>query len=223
MKFFPFFLVLVFLLSCAPQPSNPAAVAPSASPTATATPVVPGFRAIVNPYNWDKVVTSTDLNNVFNRLHSPDDLSAYMRETFVWQDDYDTSNFLAPQEVYQSRRAVCSGFARFAREALQVQGYQSTVIAFWGTETAHAVCIFLDETGHYRMTSNQFYSKLNDLGTLFDAACTKAAQLFYGESWKQITVYEEGGAITQQFTNYKAPAPGAIPNTPGKNAFRIRT
>jgi hypothetical protein len=185
----------------------------------------PGLRLIPNPYPWNTKATSAEGKALFKSFESPEAVSDWMQANLEWRDDYDTSYFLAPQEVLDTKRAVCSGLARVSREALLTQGFNATLIAFWGLESAHAVTIFLDKTGHYRLFSNQFYTPLNDLGTTLDQALVKAAEAFYGSSWRRVAVYEEGGIVTQQVINEKLSGP--LPALPvngitARNIFRIR-
>lgn len=213
----PIFLVMT-LLGCGSRVDPPPSPVPSANAIAA---FGPGQRTITNPHLWNTKVISPEVTALFRSFKTPDDVSSWMLSNLEWRDDYDTTYFLASQEVFDSKRAVCSGLARFSRDALSVQGYAPKLIAFWGTDSAHAVTIFPDETGRYRLFSNQYYTPKNDLGYTLDQALVKAAEAFYGSSWRRIDVYEDGGIVTQRVTNEKLAGPIPANGVTSRNIFRL--
>lgn len=221
-------LVAACLFACAPAPVAPA---PSPTPTATPTPaatvgpapaIAPGGTEIIEPWAWDRQgPPSPELAGVLAGFKTPDDVAFYLLTKLSWADDYDTTHFLTPDQLLHDGRGVCSAFARFWALALQRQGYRADVLAFWGPASAHSVCIFRDEGGHYRLTSNQDWSPKTDLGVERDPALVRAAVEFYGAAWHNLIVYDVSGQLRQRIDNTAAPVPAAGPS-PGRNLFTIR-
>lgn len=185
--------------------------------------VRPGESVIDNLWAWDRQQTPSDaLVAILDREKTPPALASFMQSSYEWRDDYDTGRFLSPDELVSQRYGVCSAFARFWTFALGRLGYKADFVAFWGPSSAHAIAVFRDAGGTYRLASNQFFYDSLDLGHERDAAIVRAAQEFYGSQWSVILVFDpEGGVIRQKIVNE---ALAAAPMTPpqGRGVFAIK-
>jgi hypothetical protein len=217
-------LLSLLLIGCA-QPQT----APVVTPTQAPSLVAPGKSAIPNSWTWGQQTKPTEeLTANLAALKTPADIGYFLQTNFPWQDTYDTSVFLSPNDLVKQKYGVCSAFARFWNYALARQGIQSNFIAFWGPNSAHAVCVFFNPTTHkWEMGSNQYYYGASDLApgvsTLDgkETAIINAAKTFYGDKWSYILVYEEGGQIIQKLTNDKAPTE-FVPGDSSRNIFSIQ-
>jgi hypothetical protein len=215
-------LAAACLFACAPAPAPAPVPTPTPAATVGPPPIAPGATQLQERWVWDpQGPISTELAAVLADFKSPDDVAAYLAGRLAWADDYDTSHFLSPDELVKQGRGVCSAFARFWAVALERQGYRVDVLAFWGPASAHAVAVWRDEGGHFRMASNQDWSPRTDLGTERDPALVRAAVEFYGASWSNLLVYDPSGQLRQRIPNQVAPVPAAIAS-PGRNLFTIR-
>ncbi len=188
--------------------------------------LTPGKSLIVTPFTWPRQgPPDGELAQVLEKLTTPQAIADHLTASYPWQDDYDTSRFLAPAELVAQRRGVCTAFARFWCRALAAQGIRAEFVSFWGPSSAHAVAIFRDPiTGHWRLASNQALYN-NDLGLERDGALAGAAAEFYGAGWGDLLVFDaDSGAVRQRMRNANATtAPLAAPSLiPGRNLFTVR-
>lgn len=207
------------LLGCVPAPSVPATASTSLSP--------PGFSLLTHGWDWPKQgAPSPELDQLAGSLTSPKAIADWLMREVEWRDDYDTATFLPPAAVVEARRTVCTGFARFWVYMLARQGIKADFVAFWSQSSAHAVAVFRDASGRYRMGSNQNFYEATDLdpgNQGREAALIAAATEFYGaKGWSRVQVYSEHGVILQQVDNALAEAAPLAPAAPGRNLFSVR-
>lgn len=154
-------------------------------------------------YNWPPQGTpSMALEAVLEEMDSPQAISSHLKANFEYTTTYDLNEFLSPNQFIESKKGCCTAFARFWITALGRLGYDGRFVAIYGPGRSHAVTIFREEDGTYRMASNDQYFDRLDLdpeGRGFKAAATRAAQEFYGEDWKSIYVFDEDGRIADGF------------------------
>lgn len=94
------------------------------------------------------------LNPTLNQIHSPKDLSKFMRKNFKFVED--AANFgkvdywQSPEEMLSLKKGDCEDFALFADAALKELGFESHVVSIYGkNQFAHTVTVFKQD-GKYR-------------------------------------------------------------------------
>jgi hypothetical protein len=221
----------VFLIGCSSTPSVPTPTT-SYSPKPGEIYVIPfpnynpGQSTLNTPWQWPSQTALTpEQEKEIDSLSDADSIAKYMQKKFVWKDSYDTSVFLSPKQLYDQTYGVCSAFARYWKFALERKGYTAKFIAFWGPNSAHAVCVFRDKDGVVRMGSNQFLN-LKDLDPQktgdWDVAFKGAAKEWYGEKWSEIFEFDEGAKVNSKIRNENLPPQEYTPYTPGRNVFNIK-
>jgi len=98
------------------------------------------------------------LNPSLVKIHSPEDLSKYMRKNFKFvEDDKNfgkTDYWQSPQEMLDLKKGDCEDFALFADAALKELGFESYVISIYGKNRfAHTVTVFKQD-GKYRVLND---------------------------------------------------------------------
>lgn len=159
----------------------------------------PGQTTRVSPYNWPPLgAPSMELEAVLESVDSPEAIARTLASNFSFTESYDINEFLSPNQFIQTKRGCCTAYARFWITALNRLGYDSRFVAIYGADRSHAVTIFRDENGTYRMASNDRYFADLDLdphGRGLKAAAERAAREFYGEDWRSIYFFDEQGHI----------------------------
>lgn len=154
-------------------------------------------------YNWPPQGAPTmALEAVLEQMDSPDAIASHLKSNFTYTTTYDFNEFLSPNQFIEKRQGCCTAYARFWMTALGRLGYDGRFVAIYGDRSSHAITIFREEDGTYRMASNDQYFGELDLdpeGRGFKAAATRAAQEFYGEDWKTIYVFDDEGHIQDGF------------------------
>lgn len=190
--------------------------------------IAPGSSTLTHPWKWTpEGASSAELKTTIDNLKTPEQISVFLQNNITWKEDYDTSEFLSPNQVVADKRTVCTGFARFWQYALAKNGYNSHFVAVWGPTSAHAFVVFKFE-GQWRLASNQYYynrpeQKLGTIGEDYlETAAQKGSIEFYGAGWRMFEIYDANGNITDRKENSTAPTlitPGTIP---GRNLFSIK-
>lgn len=111
---------------------------------------------LTTPHAFSQMQASALLNNTaLLTIHSPKDLSKYMRKNFKFVED--NQNFgkvdywQTPEEMLQGKKGDCEDFALFADAALKELGFESWVVSLYGKNNfAHTVTVF-KQNGKYRV------------------------------------------------------------------------
>lgn len=219
-------VLLLSILNCTMQPNVPnvPTVSPSVmqnTPVPSQTLMAPGTSTITSNFTWD--LQGAPSNNLKGILAGFTDVVSIQQFliNFNWDSDYDTTKFLSPDELLINKKGVCTAFARFYLLALEKQGYACSFLTIQGSSSAHAIVLFMDNDGHYRCSSNQFYYAKSDFGIFKGPAIIKAAEEFFQADWRAILVYDDSGVIREKITNTNA---SFTPNNPeaGFNVFEIK-
>jgi hypothetical protein len=199
----------------------------SNSPTIPAQTVKPNTSSISSPWRWTaNGIPSTELVSV-TASKTPDQLSTYFQNNYIWKDDYDGVEFLSPNQVVARKSAICSGFARLWQYALEANGYTAHFIAVWAPTGAHAFCIF-QYNGYWRLSSNMYYyyQPEKTMGVMgkdyMQTAAINGAIEFYGNKWQTIQIFSDSGQIIDQLDNYSVQQTPAIPGAETKTVFNIK-
>lgn len=190
--------------------------------------IKPDSSTIYSPWKWtNNGLPSQELTNVTDGLKSPEQIADYLQKNVSWLDNYDTTEFLSPNQVIADKRTVCTGFARFWNYSLARNGYTSHFIAVWGPNSAHAFTVFQYQ-GNWRLGSNQYYYGAFDknLGVVgkdyLETAAINGAIEFYGKYWQRIQIFTESGHIIQEINNTVASAAPMTPGSETRTVFNIK-
>ncbi len=95
------------------------------------------------------------LNPNLAQIHSPEELSKFMRKNFKFVEDQDNfgkvDHWQSAVEMLNLKKGDCEDFALFADAALKELGYESQIISMYGKNRfAHTVAVFKQD-GKYRV------------------------------------------------------------------------
>ncbi|HEY9720813.1 MAG TPA: hypothetical protein V6D47_02300 [Oscillatoriaceae cyanobacterium] len=160
---------------------------------------VPGQAIDQTRWQWPPVETTPQLQAALTPLHDPAETARYLQRNFTFSENYDLACFLSPDEFVVARRGACTAYARFWLAALGHMGLEGHFVAIWGPTDSHAVAIFRDAAGRYRLASNDRYDGDLDLDPQrqgLGAAAKSAAQQFFGNDWRTILFFDDAGRIS---------------------------
>lgn len=188
----------------------------------------PGQSTLNGPWKWSSQVNMpAELEKEIDALpNDPIVIAKYMQKNWPWKDEYDTGVFLSLNQLDEQGYGVCSAFARAWKTINERKGTRTEFVAFWGPTSAHAVAVFKDANGTFRMGSNQYFYGNLDLDPAKTGKWTEAykaaAVEWYGEKWTDIVVFDEGGIMKEKIRNTELPPQDYKPYTPGRNIFTIK-
>lgn len=151
---------------------------------------------------------SVELEQALQAYDSPQAVARHLKRDFTFTVDYDYTVFMAPDEFVKRRRGACTAYARYWLAALDRLGLQGDFVVAFGPATSHAMVVFKDHTGVYRMVSNDAIDEARDLDPDrlgLDAAAMGAARAFYGDAWRAVAVLDDRGQLRRQLLNPQAP------------------
>lgn len=150
-------------------------------------------------WQWPPVRATPQLQAALAPLHSPAATARYLKRDFTFSENYNLACFLSPDEFVATRRGACTAYARFWLSALARMGLEGHFVAIWGPTESHAVAIFRDAQGTYRLASNDRYDPGLDLDPRhqgLEAASERAAREFFGDQWRTILFFDQQGRIS---------------------------
>lgn len=214
-------LATLFLFACQPAPTPVVISTPTPIPSPVVTPImVPGY-GIKTQWKWTASgIPSDKLKTLSSGFKTPRDISLWLFANHEWDDTYDYTEFISPNQFADGHKSVCTGFARFWIYNLAQQGVHADFVTMYGPNFAHAVAVFRSPIdGRYHMGSNQSYygdanQDLDKNNEGRDNAIINSAKFFLNDSWNTIEVYDENGRIIETKTNSKVPGS----NVPGSNS-----
>ena len=167
--------------------------------TLTGCSVVPGQALNQTRWQWPPIQTTPQLQAALAPLRDPGTTATYLHRNFTFSENYNLSEFLSPDEFVAVHKGACTAYARFWLAALGHMGLKGHFVAIWGPTDSHAVAIFRDASGHYRLASNDRYYGDLDLDPQqqgLSAASKTAAQQFFGNDWRTILFFDNKGRIS---------------------------
>lgn len=198
--------------------------------------LIPGKSLITHGWKWTpQPDPNAELQQNLGSFKTPGDVEQLFIKQYRWVDDYDTSEFLSPNQFTDRKKGVCTAFARYWQYALAKQGHPSVFVAFWSPQFAHAICVYRGtgtdgSKGWYLASNGDLYNypagNLNPENPGFDGMSTaiiNSAKFFVGENWQYIQTFDENGKIMQEWRNAKTTSNKPLaPSTSGRNIFSLR-
>ena len=111
---------------------------------------------LVCPNGFSQMQTTTfRLDSKLPNIHTPEDLSKYMRKNFKFVEDQENFGMIdfwqSPEKMLALKKGDCEDFALFADAAMKELGFESQVISIYGkNQFAHTVTVFKQD-GKYRV------------------------------------------------------------------------
>ena len=128
--------------------------------------VVLGILSMLMPNPAFSQMRATPLlvNSPLTKIHSPEDLSKFMRKNFTFVEDSQnfgkTDYWQSPEEMLSLKKGDCEDFALFAHAALKELGFESYVVSIYGkNQFAHTVTVF-KQNGKFRVLNEDVLSQI---------------------------------------------------------------
>ncbi len=112
----------------------------------------------------------------------PESLSTYYIQNFQYIRDKTQDYWQSPQESMNLKGGDCEDFSYLTKDILEQLGYECKVYGVFFKEinrSGHAICVFKDKNGYYKMFDNECLSYIKRLKGI-DVIKTKF------KNWKQI-------------------------------------